>query len=330
MKLSEFKALSAMLNGEQLERPVYIESMEDKVNRTGKSQVTLKVRDGVGVSPTQVSIFDTDVKNIQERHPYAVQGAVVVLQITRKDAFYNADKYRIKEPSDEYDLEELAEKATDKDPEELYDYILSEVDKVAKSDNEYDSLADLVKKVYEKRKEAILKSSSAISFHHTGISGNIVHTTEVLNICTKLLETQIGEDIDSELLLAAAALHDVGKLTCYETNEMGGASLTFEGEALGGHHYYSLRAVEEAVKEGNYDPERVLILQNIIASHHGDQQFGDIAKPITLEGFWLHMADELSATTFRVKSKIMSVDPGTFATETLFSVKNRYYRRTDQ
>ena len=67
---------------------------------------------------------------------------------------------------------------------------------------------------------------------------------------TALLKSTLGQDIDAELLLTAAALHDIGKLDIYKTDDIGEATMTLQGYALGSHHYDSLMAVEEAIREG--------------------------------------------------------------------------------
>lgn len=40
-KLSEYKALSEIENNEEISRPVYVVSLDELVNRTGKKQVNL-------------------------------------------------------------------------------------------------------------------------------------------------------------------------------------------------------------------------------------------------------------------------------------------------
>ncbi len=327
-KLSEFKALSSMSNNETIKRAVYVTEIIDKMNRSNKNQVTLSVRDGV--SQEKVTIFDTYVHTLTERYPFLKCNTVVILTITKNDPFYNAEP-TIEEKTDSFDLNEIAEKALD-DPLFYYDCILRRMDNASyeRNDQTYDPLSKLVRDIYSERKEALLFSSSAMACHHTGIGGNILHTAEVMNMCEVLLKSCIGKDVDKELLLAAAALHDVGKTTCYKTDEIGTATMTLEGYAFGGHHLDSIRAVEEAAKNGNYDKERIMILENIIASHHGSRSFGDLATPMTIEGFWLHAMDDLDAKHYEAKNELKKLDPGTISTKDVYPLETRLYRRSDQ
>lgn len=327
MRLSDYKSLEMMGNYETLERPVYVASMEEIVNKAGKPQLNLTVKDGTGTQ--KVSVFDMSLQIMKDDYPFAVPGTVVIMKITKKDPFFNAQNH-FKKTKDEFDLTEIAEKATDKDPIEFYNYILKTVRAAAREAGEYQPIADIVQSVYEKRKDEVLRGSSAIRMHHTGLYGNIVHTAEVINVCTALLKSTLGQDIDAELLLTAAALHDIGKLDTYKTDDIGEATITLQGYALGSHHYDSLMAVEEAVREGNYDPERVLLLKNIIASHHGSREFGDLATPLTLEGLWLNFADDLDAKHFEARQAIMELEPGTVSPRKVFPFDFVLYRRSDQ
>lgn len=328
-KLSALKALTNMYNNEKLKRPVYVVSIEEQVNKAGKKQVNVSVKDGT--SQEKISIFDSDIQSLTSRYPFFKTEAIVNLTITKKEPFYNAENV-IEENTDEYDLSEIAEKAVD-NPVPYYNYILKMVDEASaeRKDDKYEPLSKLARQIYTERKEALLMSSSAMACHHTGISGNILHTAEVIEMCVCLLKSKcIGKDVDKELLLAAAALHDVGKTTCYMTDKVGVATMTLEGYALGGHHMDSLRAVEEAVKDGNYDKERIMILENIIASHHGSREFGDLATPMTIEGYWLHAMDDLNAKHYEAREEIKTLDPGTVSSKKVYALDTRLYRRTDQ
>ena len=92
----------------------------------------------------------------------------------------------------------------------------------------------------------------------------------------------------------------------------------------------SLRAVEDAVKDGNYDKERIMILENIIASHHGAREFGDLATPMTIEGYWLHAMDDLDAKHYEAREEIMTLEPGAVSSKKVYALDTRLYRRTDQ
>ena len=328
ISLLDYESLSAMANYSTITRPVYVASMEDKPNSTGKTQVMIKVKDGVDINT--VAIFDSTVHELKDRYPFFTEGSVVIMNITKKDPYYNATS-SIQEVVEQIDLSDIADKATD-NPEAFWNYIVDRVRKASaeKGENEFEPLSTLVSNIYEKYKDALLWSSSAVANHHMGISGNIVHTAEVLNICESLLGTCLGKDVDAECLLASAALHDVGKIMVYETDKVGVTSLTMNGYVMGGHHWDSMRIVYEEAKNGNYNPESIMILQNAIASHHGSREFGDISEPLGLEAVWLNMADDLSAKHYEIKKVIESIEPGSVTPKKVYPLDHKVYRRMRQ
>jgi len=327
-KLSEYKALSEIENNEEISRPVYIVSLDELVNRTGKKQVNLGVRDGY--TQEQIAIFDSSVFSLTRKYPFLKVGSIVKLYITRKEPYYNADRY-MEEITDEFDLSDIADIAVD-NPYDCYEHILEAVDEASyeRNDDKYAPLNTLVRYIYSVREHSLLTSSSAVTYHHTGIGGNILHTVEVVDMCEKLLKSSIAQDVDKELLLAAAALHDVGKIECYSTDEIGVAEMTLDGYAYGGHHLSSIRAIEEAAEVGNYDPERIKLLVNIIACHHGSREAGDLATPLTIEGYWLHAMDDLNAKHYEAVEEIKTLEPGAVSKKKAIALGTRLYRRTDQ
>ena len=323
--LSDYTALADLANGGTVKRPVYVVAMENMENKSGKTQVKVKIKDGAELYT--VAIFDTSVKELQERYPFFDAGAIVEMEITKKDPFYNASA-DIREVSEVFDLSEIAHVATSH-AEKLYEYILENVKEASteKHETEYEPLSKLVVRIYEDYKEQILRSSSATACHHMGIGGNVLHTAEVLNICKFLTKTSIGEDVDKEILYAAAALHDIGKLFVYETDQVGEATVNLNGYAMGGHHYDSLRIVNKEAEKANYNPESMMLLRNAIASHHGSREFGDLATPIGFEAVWLNFADDLSAKHFEIKSAIETLEPGTITPGAVYPLKYHLYRR---
>ncbi len=329
VKLSDYKAMSGMFDGETIyERPVHISEISNLQNKSGKVQVMLKVKDGFETN--NVAIFDTEVSILQNQYPFFKEGEVVALNLTRKGQYYNADT-NIKEVTEEVDFSDVAEFAAN-NIEAYYDYILKMVREASEKQeqNGYTPLSQLVINVYESYKDELMKTSSATGIHHTGIGGNLVHTAEVINICDKLLESCLGKAINREILICAAALHDVGKIYSYETDKLGDAKMSLNGFAFGGHHWDSMRLVNEETQKGNYNPEKIMIVMNAIASHHGSREFGDLATPIALESMWLNFADDLSAKHYVARKAIMELEPGEITPKSVYPLETKLYRREDQ
>ena len=104
--------------------------------------------------------------------------------------------------------------------------------------------------------------------------------------------------INTELLLTGAFLHDVGKVDelTYERD----IAYSDAGQLLG-HIVMAMGLVDEKVREaerlsGDLFPEQLLLqIKHLIVSHHGQYEFGSPKLPMTLEGVALHYLDNMDA-----------------------------------
>ena len=131
----------------------------------------------------------------------------------------------------------------------------------------------------------------AKALHHAYVGGLLEHTVEVVELCEKVVE--LFPELDRDLLLAGAILHDIGK-----TEELSwdtAFDYTDEGQLLG-HLVLGERMVRERAEpiEG-FPDELKLRLSHIILSHHGTGQFGSPKVPMTAEAIALHHAEDLDA-----------------------------------
>jgi len=106
-------------------------------------------------------------------------------------------------------------------------------------------------------------------------------------------ELALDEPVVYQLKLAGV-LHDIGKLYEMDSNEYGIVSeYTVEGELLG-HLVMGAMIVKDAAQKVNagMDYEKILVLQHMLASHHGpDPEMGSARKPCILESYLLHEID---------------------------------------
>ncbi len=99
--------------------------------------------------------------------------------------------------------------------------------------------------------------------------------------------------IDRDLAVTGALLHDIGKLEAYAVTG-GCAELTdagkLEGEIPLG--YFRVRQAIEA--EPDFPPHRAQALLHIVLSHHGRLECGSPVTPCTREAALVHAMDNLS------------------------------------
>ncbi|WP_294484205.1 HD domain-containing protein [uncultured Mailhella sp.] len=136
----------------------------------------------------------------------------------------------------------------------------------------------------------LMKAPAAKSVHHAYMGGLLEHMLSVAELC--MLMADHYPELDRQTLLAAALLHDIGKI-----DEMSGVLVTEytdEGRLLG-HIVQGIVMLEPYLRKSGLEPELVMHFKHLIASHHGEPEFGAAREPSTPEAFVLHYADNIDA-----------------------------------
>jgi 7,8-dihydroneopterin 2',3'-cyclic phosphate phosphodiesterase len=119
--------------------------------------------------------------------------------------------------------------------------------------------------------------------HHSYPGGLLQHTLSVTKITSALcdiVEELYGGEVNRDLVLAGAILHDIMKVYCYEPNGGGG----FQTSEYGGMVDHLTLMVAEMYKRGL--PADLI---HVVAGHHGDV---GPTKPKTLEALIVSVADQ--------------------------------------
>lgn len=137
--------------------------------------------------------------------------------------------------------------------------------------------------------------------HHVKIGGYIEHVASVYMICKSNASLR-KEQLNLEVLLTAAALHDIGKIKEYSVLPYN--QRTDEGILIG-HLSYSLMMVYSAIKDLrssgiDFPKDDEVKLLHLIATSHGSQQASgltgsEIVKPSCIEAIILSRADDLDS-----------------------------------
>ena len=128
-------------------------------------------------------------------------------------------------------------------------------------------------------------------WHHAYLGGLAEHTLSLARLCDLLAGHY--KQLNRDLLIAGALLHDFGKIEELETKV--GIDYSIEGRLLG-HITLGALFVEESIRqiEGFPDELRRQLL-HLILSHQGEGAMGSPVKPMTPEALALHYADDLDS-----------------------------------
>jgi 3'-5' exoribonuclease len=140
--------------------------------------------------------------------------------------------------------------------------------------------------------EAFAACPADVSRHHAYVGGLLEHTVSVATLCVNLAACY--PQADSDLLLAAALLHDVGKTEGLTY----GTSIDYtDAGRLVGHAVLGERIVSRAIQGlARSLPDDVgLRLLHAMLARGGTCELAELQGPSTLEALLLHHADDLDA-----------------------------------
>lgn len=146
--------------------------------------------------------------------------------------------------------------------------------------------------------------------HHAYVGGLLEHSLSVASSCSRLAEHYTGQgfEVDRDLLVSAAVLHDIGKIR--ELSGFPANAYTTEGKLLG-HIVIGMQVVgDEAKALPEISEERRLLLLHLIASHQGKPEWDSPRVPQLIEAIILHYADDLDAKLNQAGSLLQGVEPG--------------------
>ena len=154
--------------------------------------------------------------------------------------------------------------------------------------------------------ERFRRAAAARTYHHARRGGLVEHVAQMIRAALAIAE--VYPALNRDLLVAGAFFHDAGKLweNCPEPRGFG-MPYDERGELIGhialgiemlNALWRKLLATEAAAAWGGLAPSNEDVrnhLIHLIASHHGEMEFGSPVFPKTPEAYVLHHLDNLDA-----------------------------------
>ena len=181
-------------------------------------------------------------------------------------------------------------------------------------------LKSIVSQIMLDNREALEVYPAAYRLHHAMVGGLMLHTASIVEVAEKICT--IYPNINRELLLSGAILHDVAKTFEMSTAKSGLCSGYTIGGELIGHLVKGAMYIDETAKKLGIDSEKVTLLEHMVLSHHGVPEFGSPVRPMFLEAEILSSLDSLDATIFEINNATSKVEAGGF-TDRQWALDNR-------
>lgn len=268
-------------------------SKEIRHKRTGEPYLTLHLADRTGEMEAKMWDNVAEVMETFDRDDFIkVKG---LLQLYQNRTQFTVHKVRRLEEH-EVDLSDYFP-CSERNPEEMF----AELQVIIKGLENAHLRALLLAIFADARLATAYKLAPAAKHIHHACRGGLLE--HVLSLCA-LCRMTAGhyKNVDLDLLLAGAILHDIGKLE--ELSYARSFGYSADGQLLG-HIVIGLRMVGAKVDQiPGFPPKLRTLLEHMLISHHGELEFGSPKVPIFPEALLLHHLDNMDSKMDAMRSAL--------------------------
>lgn len=277
------KRLNEFLLGEHVTTFVVLMKKETRAKKNGDPYLALELSDATG---HVAAVMWDNLESVTAEAGQIVKIAGVVEEYQGQRQV-RIDRMRPAREDDEVDLTKLVPAAKE-DRGVMWERFQKLIESVAQP-----SLLALLRRMFAD--EQFVRLFCAVpagkKWHHGYLGGLLEHTLNVAVICDRL--AKLYPQVDRDLLVAAALLHDLGKVHSYTPGPV--FEFTDAGRLLG-HIVIGAQLVAEKLAQfPEFPGELAMKLQHLILSHQGTLEQASPVVPMIPEGFLLYFADEIDS-----------------------------------
>ena len=278
---------------QQVQTTFLVLNKDIRQKKTGEPYLSLVLGDKTGDIDAKMWDGVAEIVDTFERNDYVkIRGQATIYQNKmqlRIDRLIRADESSI-EPADYFP-------ASKRDRDEMYAELMGHIDTMRNP-----HLKALLEAFFADSDIArrYKTAPAAKSIHHAWIGGLIEHVLSLMTLAR--FTARHYPEVDEDLLLTGVVLHDIGKI--YELTYDRGFGYSDEGQLIG-HILIALRMLDEKARQvPGFPPKLRLLVEHLIASHHGLMEFGSPKVPCFLEAMLLHHLDNLDSKMETVRNVV--------------------------
>ena len=295
----------------KLPQPLLVKDVKNGTTSKGSPYLSLILQDNTGT-------IDGKYWDVKENEQALVQ-AGKILKFNFEVLLYK-DKLQLRMNH----VEEISE-----DEYNLEDFVISSDHSEVERRSLTQSLIDSIQNdVYRKLVIGMLSYvgdkfftfPAASKIHHGWKGGLSDHSLSMATLADELCKHY--PQLDRDLLVSAALIHDVGK-----TAELSGpvtTEYTLEGKLEGHISLANAWLNEVSEKLGVQEREETVLMHHMILSHHGKMEYGSPVAPMIIEAEALYLIDNMDARLTSLKMALDAIKPGTW-TSRMFQFENRQF-----
>ena len=277
------KKIREFLLGEQVTMFAVLQRKELKQKKNGEPYLVMEISDAWD-HMTALMWSHLETAQVEPGNIVKLKAVVDEYQGHKQ---LKVEKIRAVTAEDEVDMTQLTP-TTSKDRVLLWEQFQKLIESVAQP-----YLLALLRKVFAEENfvKAFCDTPGGKKWHHAYLGGLLEHTLNVATFCERM--KKLYPQVDRDLLVAAALLHDIGKVESYTRGPS--FEYTDSGRLLG-HIVIGAQLVAEKIKQfPEFPHELAMRLQHLILSHQGTLEQASPVVPMIPEGFLLYYADEIDA-----------------------------------
>lgn len=308
------KRLTELVPGDSVEGFFILQSAVSKLTTNGNPFLNAVISDVSGSMDAKVWNYGGPIGAADDGKIIKIRGTVSEY---RGSLQMTVERIRLAQHNDVYSLSDLVPCAP-LEEESAYAEILRIV--ASMKDEDYKRVCE---EMLRRHGESFRKIPAAKSVHHSFISGLLMHTGNMLKIA-QLVADIYAETVDRDLLLAGTLLHDFGKEAEFDFSELGLVTeYSMKGKLLG-HLTMGAEEIGEVGKALEIPQEKVILLQHMILSHHGEPEFGAAVRPQCAESDLLSMIDLIDSRMEIYRETFQTVPAGAFSGK-VFALERSVY-----
>ena len=308
------KMIASFEDHEHIEGQFLLGNVSKGVNANGGAYLSVELRDASGsivgkkwdatAEDEQLFVVGNVIQVVGETNKYKEQLQLKILSAELV-------------PLEEIDVEKFV-KAPPVAKETLIERFNAHVSSIKNDD-----CLSILKYMINKFGDKIYSYPAAVSIHHEYSSGLLMHSITMADLANYLCPIY---DCDHDLMITGCLLHDLGKIIELEGPIV--YKYSTEGKLLG---HISIMAAElrKAADELKIKSEIPLLLEHMVLSHHGQQEFGSPVMPLTKEALLLSLIDNLDSKMVVVNKAVADLEPGNFSNK-VFSLDNRSFYKPNK
>ena len=293
------KWINELVDNDQVYGPLLVTAMTKGTTDKGSSYLNITFQDKTGsIEGKKWDVSDADMEALVPGAVVYVQGIVNIYKNQNQLKVTGVSKVTNMDEIDLTAFQRVSPIPIEEQKAKLEKYLTSFKDKDVKK---------ITKVVIEHFYDKYITYPAAVKIHHEFGGGLIHHSLAMADLAEAI--AKLYPEVDRDLLVAGALLHDIGKTIEYENPLM--PTKTLEGRLIG-HISIMYAEFRKIVDDLHIESEVPLLIEHMILAHHGKYEFGSPVIPATREALLLHLIDLIDSRLMILSKALEATKDGEF------------------